>query len=63
MGSTGVDGFFSFTCSNAQFEDVSHDYGDARGQAITIPFTLAQSTSAPAGLAVINVADAVDQTW
>jgi hypothetical protein len=56
---TGVDGAsgnFDATFSSTFLQNVQRDYGDARGQAIDVPFIV----NSPA---VFTVSDAIDRTW
>ncbi len=61
IGSQGVDGHFGMVLHDCFFGDISKDYGDPRGQALTIPFQVAFNTGGD--LAVFTVSDLLDQTW
>jgi len=61
VGTDGVDGFFDIYLDKIIFGAADKDYGDARGQAVNLPFTAVHLTGA--AMSVVQIADAVDKSW
>ena len=60
-GTAGGVGHFGFVLDECFFDDIAKDYGDQRGQSLTLPFTADFSTGA--NLAVFTLSDGVDRAW
>lgn len=61
VGTDGADGYFALFCDGAIIGDADKDYGDARGQAVSVPFTAIHKGAA--NMISINLADAEDRAW
>ena len=61
IGTDGVTGFFDIYLDACLFGEADKDYGDARGQAVSLPFTAVHLTGS--AQSVFQIADAVDRTW
>jgi len=61
VGTDGVDGFFDIYLDKCIFGAADKAYGDARGQAVNLPFTAVHLTGS--AMSVAQIADAVDRTW
>jgi len=61
IGTGGATGHFGILLDEVVFDNTTKDYGDPRGQAITVPFTALNNTGG--NTAVFTVSDGLDQTW
>ena len=61
VGTGGATGHFGMLYDGVVFDNASKDYGDPRGQAVTVPFTAINKNGG--NTAVFTVSDAKDQTW
>ena len=61
VGTDESAGFFDIYLDKCIFGAVDKDYGDARGQAVNLPFTAVHLTGA--AMSVAQISDAVDNSW
>lgn len=61
IGTDGADGFFDVYLDACLFGEADKDYGNAMGQAVSLPFTAVHLTGA--AQSVFQIADAVDRGW
>jgi len=61
IGTDGATGFFDIYLDACVFGEADKDYGNAQGQAVSLPFTAVHLTGA--AQSVFQIADAVDRTW
>jgi len=61
IGTAATLGHFDISLAECFFDDITKDYGDPRGQALSIPFKATWSTGAT--MAIFTTCDGTDQDW